>query len=63
MNYCYRKGVQNSVPCWEVVPFSEGPLSEVCILILIEDSIMKHKSGEIKVYLSNRKKIPWERDN
>ena len=25
----YRKGVQNYVLCWEVVPFLEGPLSEV----------------------------------
>ena len=24
MNYCYRKGVQTSILCWEVVPFSEG---------------------------------------
>ena len=29
MNYRYRNGVQKSVPCWEVVPFSEGPLLEV----------------------------------
>ena len=29
MNYCYGKGVQNCVLCWEVVPISEGPLSEV----------------------------------
>ena len=29
MNYHYGKGVQKSVLCWEVVPFSEGPLSEV----------------------------------
>ena len=25
-NYCYRKGVQQSVRCWEVVPLSEVPL-------------------------------------
>ena len=29
MNYRYGKGVQKSVLCWEVVPLSEGPLSEV----------------------------------
>ncbi len=29
MYYCYGKGVQKSVLCREVVPFSEGPLSEV----------------------------------
>ena len=29
MNYCYGKGVQNRVLCWEAVPFSESPLSEV----------------------------------
>ena len=29
MNYCYGKGVQKFVLCWEVVPFSEGALSEV----------------------------------
>ncbi len=29
MYYCYGKGDQKSVPCREVVPFSEGPLSEV----------------------------------
>ncbi len=29
MYYCYWKGVQKSVLCREVVPFSEGPLSEV----------------------------------
>ena len=28
MNYCYGKGVQKSVLCWEVVPFLEGPLLE-----------------------------------
>ena len=33
MNYCYRKGVQKSVLCWEVVPFPEGPLSEVPLYI------------------------------
>ena len=26
MKYCYRKRVQDRVLCWEVVPFSEGPL-------------------------------------
>ena len=30
MNDCYEKGVQNCVLCWEVVPFSEGPLSKEC---------------------------------
>ena len=29
MNYCYGKRVQKSVLCWEVVPISEGPISEV----------------------------------
>ena len=29
MIYCYGKGVQNDVLCWEAVPFLEGPLSEV----------------------------------
>ncbi len=29
MYYCYGKGVQKNVLCREVVPFSEGPLSEV----------------------------------
>ena len=27
--YCYAKGVQKCVLSWEVVPFSEGPLSEI----------------------------------
>ncbi len=29
MYYCYGKGIQESVLCKEVFPFSEGPLSEV----------------------------------
>ena len=29
MNYCYGKEVQNCILCWEVVPLSEGLLSEV----------------------------------
>ncbi len=29
MYYCYGKGVQKSVLCREVVPFSKGPLLEV----------------------------------
>ena len=29
MNSCYGKGAQNCVLCWEVVPISEGPLSEI----------------------------------
>ena len=33
MNYCYGNGVQKRVLCWEVVPFLEGPLSEVPLLI------------------------------
>ena len=32
-NYCYGKGVQKNVLCWEVIPFSEGPLSEVITYI------------------------------
>ena len=32
MNYCYGKGVQKCVLCWEAVPFSEGPLSSVPLL-------------------------------
>ncbi len=33
MYYCYGKGVQKSVLCREVVPFSEGPLSEVSLYV------------------------------
>ena len=33
MNYRYGKGVQKSALCWEVVPFSEGPLLEVPLYI------------------------------
>ena len=29
MNYCYGKRAKKCVLCWAVVPFSEGPLSEV----------------------------------
>ena len=29
VNYCYRKGGQNSVLCWEVATWLNGPLSEV----------------------------------
>ena len=35
MNYCYGKGVQKCVLCLEVVPFSEGPLSEVPLIVKI----------------------------
>ena len=31
INYCYGGGVKKSVLNWEVVPFSEGPLSEVLV--------------------------------
>ena len=34
MNYCYGKGDQNCVLCWKIVPFSEGPLSEVLLYTL-----------------------------
>ncbi len=34
MYYCYGKGVQKSVLCREVVPFLEGPLSEVLRTVL-----------------------------
>ena len=41
-NYCYRKGVRKGVLCWEVVPFSEGPLSEVKVYhqVLLYESIL-----------------------
>ncbi len=35
MYYCYGKVVQKSVPCREVVPFLEGPLSEVPLYTII----------------------------
>ena len=39
MNYCHGNGVQNCVLCWEVVPFSEGPLSEVPLYLNITPSL------------------------
>ncbi len=33
MYYCYGKGVQKSVLCREVVPYLEGPLSEVLLYL------------------------------
>ena len=35
MNYCYEKGVQNCILCWEAVPISEGPLSEVPLHLFV----------------------------
>ena len=35
MSYCYGKGVQKCVLCWEAVPFSEGPLSEVPLYLVV----------------------------
>ena len=32
MNYWYGKGIQKYVLYWKVVPFSEGPLSEVPLI-------------------------------
>ncbi len=34
MYYCYGKGVQKGILCTEVVPFPEGPLSEVLLYVL-----------------------------
>ena len=34
INYCYGKGVQKCVLCWEVIPFSEGLLSEVPLYVV-----------------------------
>ena len=31
MNYSNKKGAQKDVLCWEDIPFSEGPLSEVSL--------------------------------
>ncbi len=41
MYYCYGKGVQESVLCREVVPFSEGPLSEVPLYSLCSQFIFQ----------------------
>ena len=50
-------GAQKSVLCWEVVPFSEGPLSEIPLYCYLTqkcaDMILKHyiitsKSGPVK---------------
>ena len=46
MNYCYRKGVQKCVLCWEVVPFSEDPLSEVPLYVYALDNLVNLKLGE-----------------
>ena len=37
MNYCYGKGVQKCVLCWEFVPFLEGLLSGVLPVLLLLD--------------------------
>ena len=39
MNYCYSKGVQQSVHCWEVVPFLEGPLLEVPLILFLSKNL------------------------
>ncbi len=41
MYYClYGKGVQKNVLCREVVPFSEGPLSEVPTVNMIPQCVL-----------------------
>ena len=57
MNYCYGKGVQKSVLCWEVVPFSESPLSEVPLYSLrigvyLQLRQQRHLRTSVKVQLN-----------
>ncbi len=47
MYYCYGKGVQKSVLCREVVPFSEGPLSEVLLYTYFHRLSSPHWSSKI----------------
>ena len=49
MNDCYGKGVQNCVLCWEVVPVSEGPLSEVPLNTVSWRIIIMQGSGILMV--------------
>ena len=40
MNYCYRKAVYKYILYWEVVPFLEGPLSEVPLYLQTSSTLI-----------------------